>query len=134
MNLRYIIIILALPFFILMAGCGKTDEDIRMEEDIIGYWIAKDSNDDIENNIPRYMFGEDNKGYTELSNALDSMTWEIKRGELKVYYDKAPGYIIGYDKYNSRSLFLIHKLEGDYLKVTQYYYNGYQSNLDFYRQ
>ncbi|MEA3448516.1 MAG: hypothetical protein U9Q98_08745 [Bacteroidota bacterium] len=129
-----LIILLALPFFLLMAGCGQTEEDLRMEEDIIGYWIAKDSNGDPENSIPRYMFGEDNEGYTELSNAQDSMTWEIKRGELKVYYDKAPDYIIGYDKYNSRSLFMIHKLEDDYLKVTQYYNDGFQADLNFYRQ
>jgi hypothetical protein len=128
------IIMLALPLFILFAGCNQTEEDIRMEEDIIGYWIAKDSNGDPENNIPRYMFGEDNEGYTELNNAKDSMTWEIKRGELKVYYQKAPDYIIGYDKYNSRSLFLIHKLEDDYLKVTQYYNDGFQADLNFYRQ
>ncbi len=127
-------ILSTLPVLMLLAGCGKTDEDIQMEKDIIGYWIAKDTNGDPENSIPRYMFGENNEGYTELNNVQDSMTWEIKRSELKVYYDKAPDYIIGYDKYNSRSLFMIHKLEGDYLKVTQYYNDGFQADLDFYRQ
>ncbi|MGM0650826.1 MAG: hypothetical protein ACQES1_10020 [Bacteroidota bacterium] len=126
-----------LPFIlvilIVLCGCGKTDEDERMEEDIIGYWIAKTENGDPENNIPDYIFEEDNEGYTTLNGSEDPMTWEITRGQLKVYYDEAPDYIIGYDKYNSRSLFEVHKLEGDHLEVTQFYNDGFQADLDFYK-
>jgi len=127
----YLLILLVIGF--LLVGCGKTDEDIRMEDEIIGYWYALDSNGDLEVNIPEYSFSENNEGFTTLYGSTNDMNWEIKRGQLKVYYDKAPDYIIGYDKYNSRSLFQIHKLDGDHLKVTQFYNDGFQSELDFYR-
>jgi hypothetical protein len=133
MKIKYTLV-LVLPVLFILSGCGKTNEDERMEEDIIGYWVAKDSNGDPETRIPHYIFEENNEGYTSLNGSEERMAWEIVRGQLKIYYDTAPDYIIGYDKYNSRSLFQIHKLEDDYLQVTQFYNDGFQADLDFYRQ
>jgi len=128
-----ILILLVITGFIL-TGCGKSDEDLAMEEDLIGHWIAFDSNGNQEQNIPEYFFEEDNEGYTSLNGSHEDMNWEVKGGQLKVYYDEAPPYIIGYDKYNSRSLFQIHELEDDYLHVTQFYNDGFQADLEFTRQ
>jgi uncharacterized membrane protein len=133
MKTKIVYLFILLTGILFLTSCGKTDEDIRMEDEIIGYWYALDSNGDLEVNIPEYSFSEDNEGFTSLYGTTNDMHWEIKRGQLKVYYDKAPDYIIGYDKYNSRSLFQIHELDGDYLKVTQFYNDGFQSELDFYR-
>jgi hypothetical protein len=118
----------------IVISCGKTDEDIQMEEDILGVWQAFDANGDAERNIPIYTFMEENEGTTSLGDKTDEMHWEIKRAQLKVYYDKSPDYVIGYDKYNSRSLFQIHSLVDDYLELTMYYNDGFQADLDFYRQ
>ncbi|MDA3912090.1 MAG: hypothetical protein PF448_12115 [Bacteroidales bacterium] len=133
MKTRIVYLFILLSGILFLTGCGQTDEDIRMEDEIIGYWYALDSNGDFEVNIPEYSFSENDEGFTTLYGSTNDMHWEIKGGQLKVYYDKAPDYIIGYDKYNSRSLFQIHKLEGDYLKVTQYYNDGFQSELEFYK-
>lgn len=116
-----------------LTACGKSDEDLQMEEDILGYWQARDSNGDPEINIPEYFFDTANSGFSTLYGDTDEMKWEIKSGQLKVYYDKAPDYIVGYDKYNSRSLFQIHSLDQSKLKVTMFYHDGFQSDLDFYR-
>jgi hypothetical protein len=133
MKTKIVYLFILLSGVLFLTGCGQTDEDIRMEDEIIGYWYALDSNGDLEVNIPEYSFSENNEGFTTLSGSTNDMNWEIKRGQLKVYYDKAPDYIIGYDKYNSRSLFQIHKIEDDYLKVTQFYNDGFQSELEFYK-
>ncbi|MEA1874242.1 MAG: hypothetical protein U9N51_07435 [Bacteroidota bacterium] len=133
MKNRIVYLFIFLTGILFLASCGKTDEDIRMEDEIIGYWYALDSNGDLEVNIPEYSFNENNEGFTMLYGSTNNMNWEIKRGQLNVYYDEAPNYIIGYDKYNSRSLFQVHELEGDYLRVTQFYNDGFQSELDFYR-
>lgn len=134
MNKYTVVLLFFISSLIFFASCGKDDEDRDMEEELIGYWIAFDDNGDPENNIPEYSFEEDNKGYTTLNGSHDEMQWEIIRGQLKVYYDEAPGYVIGYDQYNSRSLFEIRKLEDNHLKVTMFYNDGYQADLDFYRQ
>ena len=133
MKTKIVYLFILLSGVLFLTGCGQTDEDIRMEDEIIGYWYALDSNGDLEVNIPEYSFSENNEGFTTLYGSTNDMNWEIKRGQLKVYYDKAPDYIIGYDKYNSRSLFQIHKIEDDYLKVTQFYNDGFQSELEFYK-
>lgn len=117
----------------IFSSCKPTDEDVQMTEDILGYWTALDEDGNTELNIPEYCFEEDEQGYTSLNGAQDDIQWEIIKGQLKVYYDEAPDYIIGYDKYNSRSLFQIRSLDEDHLQVTQFYYNGYQADLDFYR-
>ncbi|MFP4664697.1 MAG: hypothetical protein ACLFM1_09745 [Bacteroidales bacterium] len=134
MNKRSVIFLL-LAALIFMLSCGKNDEDLAKEEKLLGHWIAYDDNGNQEQNIPEYFFEEDNEGYTSLDGSHEEMNWEVVGGQLKVYYDKAPeNYLIGYDKYNSRSLFQIHELEDDYLHVTQFYNDGFQADLEFYRQ
>lgn len=126
-----IIIALVLGF----TACGPTDEDLQMEEDILGYWQARDKDGDPEVGIPLYYFDTDHKGFTSIDGSKqDEMKWEIVRRQLKVYYDKAPkDYMVGHDKYNSRSLFQIQSLSHDKLEMTIFYYDGFQSDLDFYR-
>ena len=124
-------IIIALIFG--FTACGPTEEDLQMEEDILGYWQARDDNGDPEINIPEYFFDTEHEGFSTLGNEVDDMRWEIVRSQLKVYYDKAPEYLIGNDKYNSRSLFKIHSLDQTKLKVTIFYNDGFQADLDFYR-
>lgn len=118
---------------IIFSSCGQTDEDIQMEKDILGEWTAYDDEGNAEISIPVYIFKTNNEGETYLNSSRDDMRWEIVRGQLKVYYDEAPDYYIGYDKYNSRSLFQIKSLDGNVLKVTQFYNDGFQANLEFER-
>ncbi len=118
---------------IIFSSCGQTDEDIQMEKDILGEWTAYDDDGNVEISIPVYIFKTNNEGETYLNSNRDDMRWEIVRGQLKVYYDEAPDYYIGYDKYNSRSLFQIKSLDGNVLKVTQFYNDGFQANLEFER-
>lgn len=118
---------------IIFSSCGQTDEDIEMEKDILGEWTAYDDEGNVEISIPVYIFRTNNEGETYLNSSRDDMRWEIVRGQLKVYYDEAPDYYIGYDKYNSRSLFHIKSLDGNVLKVTQFYNDGFQANLEFER-
>jgi hypothetical protein len=133
MKTKLIIIVLILAASSIFTSCKPTDEDIQMSEDILGYWIALDEDGNAELYIPEYCFEEDDQGYLSLNGSQDDLQWEIVKGQLKIYYDESLDYIMGYDQYHSRSLFQINSLEGDHLKVTEFYYQGYQAELDFYR-
>lgn len=121
----FILLILLSQFFLF---CGKTETDIQWEEDILGYWIPiGDDNNPVEN-MPTYKFNTNSRGASHYapSSDVDSFGWEIKRAQLKIYYDDAPSYYIGYDKYNSRSLFKITDLTDTSVSVIQFYSAGYQ--------
>jgi len=61
------------------------------------------------------------------------MQWELKRNQLKIYYEQSPGYYIGYDKYNSRSLARLREISTNSFKVTQFYSDGFQREISFQR-
>jgi len=131
-NLVFIplIIILAACLF---SSCGQTDEDIAHTEMVLGYWKPVDSEGNIVIDVPLYMFDTANNGYSQLLNETDTFKWEIKRGQLKVYYETAPSYYIGYDKYNSRSQMKIKEVNTDSFRVTQFYSDGFQREITFQR-
>ncbi len=132
-NIKSLIIILII---ILLSQtfmfCGKTDTDIQWEEDIQAFWVPVGSDYNYLTSSPSYLFLDENRGASFLTSfeTADSFSWEIKRGQLKIYYDKAPAYYIGYDKYNSRSLFRINSFNDNdtIIDVIQFFSSGYQSD------
>ncbi|PLX06269.1 MAG: hypothetical protein C0596_17500 [Marinilabiliales bacterium] len=118
----------------VLVFCGKTETDIQWEEDLQAFWVPVGSDYTIMTDMPSYEFLDGNRGasyYTSFEQP-DSFSWEIKRGQLKIYYDKAPAYYIGYDKYNSRSLFRIESFNDNdtIVDLIQFFSSGYQT--DFY--
>ncbi len=118
-----------------LIACKPSAEDLKMSEDILGCWQARDKNGNPQIGIPYYYFDTDNKGFTTLDGKeKDNMRWEIKKKQLNVFYDKAPeNYFVGYDKYSSRSLFRIKSLNTEKFNATIFYYNGLQADLEFYK-
>ena len=112
----------------VLVFCGKTDTDILWEEDIQGYWVPMGTDFQPVLDMPSYTFGPNNRGATYYApfQDVDSFSWEIKRSQLKIYYDAAPAYYIGYDKYNSRSLFKIKSVNDTSISVIQFYGTGFQ--------
>ncbi len=108
--------------------CGKTDTDLEWEEDIQGYWVPTGTDYLPVADMPTYKFDANSRGasYYAPFQDIDSFSWEIKRTQLKIYYDEAPAYYIGYDKYNSRSLFKIREVNDTSISVTQFFSTGYQ--------
>ncbi|MDD3858739.1 MAG: hypothetical protein PHW83_00955 [Bacteroidales bacterium] len=127
-NTKLIIIILLILISQTFLFCGKTETDIKWEEDIIGYWIPIGNDNLPVDNMPTYKFDLNSRGASHYAptNDVDSFGWEIKRAQLKVYYDEAPSYYIAYDKYNSRSLFKITDMNDTSVSVIQFYSAGYQ--------
>jgi len=125
-KLSVFIILIILSQFLVF--CGKTDTDVQWEEDIIGYWIPIGNDNLPVDNMPTYKFNLNSRGASHYapSGDVDSFGWEIKRAQLKIYYDVAPSYYIAYDKYNSRSLFKITDLNDTSVSVIQFYSAGYQ--------
>ena len=121
--------------FVLFTGCGQTDTDIEHEAMLIGSWYPVDTDGDtLESyNVPQYHFDTDHNGYSKGNNSEDEFKWEVRRGQIKIYYDKAPDYHIGYDKYNSQSLMRIKEITENWFEVTQFYSDGFQSDLKFNR-
>ncbi len=115
--------------------CGKTDADLQWEEDLQAFWIPVGSDYQILADMPSYLFLEDNRGASFLASfeAPDSFSYEVKRGQLKIYYDRAPDYYIGYDKYNSRSLFRINSFNDNdtIVDLIQFFSSGYQKDFYF---
>lgn len=126
-------IVLAALVSAFFAGCGQTDEDLVQMESILGNWQPLDSNGDIIIDVPLYTFETDNNGSSKLLNTTDTFKWEIRRGQLKIYYETAPSYYIGYDRYNSRSLMKILEVNQNTFKVTQFYSDGFQREITFHR-
>ncbi|MDY0160344.1 MAG: hypothetical protein RBR64_03300 [Bacteroidales bacterium] len=122
--------------FVLFTGCGQTDTDIEHEAMLIGSWYPVDTDGDtLESyNVPQYHFKKNNEGFSQgNSSAEDEFKWEVRRGQIKIYYDKAPEYYIGYDKYNSQSLMRIKEITENWFEVSQFYSDGFQSDLKFNR-
>ncbi len=117
----------------LFTGCGQTDEDIANTAILIGHWRPVDSNGNLVEDVPVYYFAEDNQGNSSLYNTTDTMQWELKRNQLKIYYEQSPGYYIGYDKYNSRSLARLREISANSFTVTQLYSDGFQREISFQR-
>lgn len=116
----------------VLVFCGKTDTDLEWEESLIGYWIPVDDLNNPLFDMPSYSFFDDTRGvsyYTSFEEA-DTFSWEIKRGQLKLYYDRAPSYHIGYDKYNSRSVFKINSVHDTAINVTMFLSSGYQKEFN----
>jgi hypothetical protein len=130
----FIIILVIIGLSQFLVFCGKTETDLQWEEDIKAFWIPVGDDNQVAVELPSYLFMDDNRGvsyYTSFEVA-DSFNWEIKRGQLKIYYDEAPVYYIGYDKYNSRSLMKIKSFNDNdtIIDVVMFFSSGYQK--DFY--
>lgn len=125
-----LVIIISLSQFLVF--CGKTEADLQWETDIEGYWIPSDNLNEPLFDMPSYFFLEANRGVSYFTNfqEADSFSWEIKRGQLKLYYDRAPSYYIGYDKYNSRSVFKIEAVTDTSISVIQFFSTGYQKEYN----
>lgn len=109
--------------------CGKTDLDMEWEDAIIGKWKPVNSDGETLQTLPIYEFFDENRGYTvqQGQTTYDSLNWEIKRGQLRVYYDQTPsGYYVAYDQYHTRSLYRIHEVEKNNIRITLFLYNGFQ--------
>ncbi len=133
MKNKSIIIILTILLSYTFTNCGKTDTDIKWEEDIQAFWVPVGSDYKILPNTPSYEFKANNRGasyYSGFEDA-DSFGWEIKRSQLKIFYDKAPTYYIGYDKYNSRSLFKIKDFKDNdtIIELIQFFNSGVQKSF-----
>lgn len=128
MKLKISIVILLIALSQLLIFCGKTDSDIQWAEDIHGYWIPMGTDNRPVLDMPTYKFDANDRGasYYAPYSDIDSFSWEIKRAQLKIYYDKAPAYYIGYDKYNSRSLFKIKSMNDTSVMVVQFFGTGFQ--------
>lgn len=116
----------------VLVFCGKTDTDLEWEESFQGYWVPVDNTNTPIFDMPSYSFLDDNRGVSYFTSFVeaDSFSWEIKRGQLKIYYDRAPSYYIGYDKYNSRSVFKINSVNDTAINVTQFFSTGYQKEYN----
>ncbi len=132
MKTRLSILISLFMTVLLLSSCGKTELDKEWEEILIGKWAAYNSEGQRIPTLPRYEFKEKTRGATWIvEGAVDSLSWEIKRKQIKVFYDNPPnGYYVAYDQYHIRSLYRIHEASQDEIKITMYRYGGYQ--LDFY--
>ncbi|MDR2008891.1 MAG: hypothetical protein LBQ22_00210 [Bacteroidales bacterium] len=128
MKIRNFIIITAITLVSLtFNGCGKTDTDKEWEETLIGYWIPQDESGNKWD--PCYLFKEGHRGESFIRkhpDNRDEFGWEIKRKQLKTFYDKAPSYLIGYDKYNRQGVYKIKSVEQDKIKVIQMTSDGLQ--------
>ncbi len=126
--LKFCILTLLILISQVFMFCGKTETDLDWENQIYGYWIPMGNNYEPIFDMPIYKFDKDSRGMSYMSDIhkADSFGWEIKRAELKIYYDQAPTYYIGYDKYNSRSLFKIESFNDTSFTVIQYFGTGYQ--------
>lgn len=126
--LKYSILGMILIFTFIFTFCGKTETDLEWETKILGYWTPTGTDNKPIFDMPNYKFDEKGRGISFLSDVskADSFAWEIKRTELKIYYDHAPKYYVGYDKYNSRSLFKIKSMSDTAFFVIQYFGTGYQ--------
>lgn len=131
-NSKILVILMIISLSQVFVFCGKSDTDIKWEEDIQAFWIPAGDDYTVLTDMPSYLFLENNRGasyYTSFETP-DSFSWEIKRGQIKIYYDKAPSYYIGYDKYNSRSLFRIESFNDNdtIIDVIQFFSSGYQKD------
>ncbi|MDY0315880.1 MAG: hypothetical protein RBR32_12465 [Bacteroidales bacterium] len=126
--LQFLILGIILSFAFTFTFCGKTDTDLEWETKILGFWTPTGNDNNPLFDMPNYKFEKEGRGISFLSSVqkADSFSWEIKRTELKIYYDNAPSYYIGYDKYNSRSLFKIKSVNDTSFYVIQYFGTGYQ--------
>ncbi len=120
--------VLFISFILFFTNCGESDADLEQQEKMIGYWKPVNSQGNDIPEIPKYVFLENNRGVSiyEPFNSTDSFGWEVRRKQLKIYYDKAPDYYIGYDNYNTRSLFKIKEFTDTAMYVIQFFSTGYQ--------
>jgi hypothetical protein len=136
-NYKLTVLFIFIISCIFNIGCGKTEFDEEWSATIIGKWEPYDLEGEKINTLPIYDFREEDKGDTYMPGQpeiKDSFSWEIIRGQLKIYYKKAPsGYFVAYDQYHSRSLFKIHSFEQDKIKLTMFLYNGYQREFYLHR-
>lgn len=130
MNMNKIaILIVAASSLLFLNSCGKTDLDLEYEEFLLGDWVPYNLDNERLTTLPLYHFGGNTRGTTRQQGQanLDSLSWEVKRGQLKVFYDRAPtGYFVAYDQYYSRSLYRIHEATQDRIRLTLFLYNGFQ--------
>lgn len=122
-------LLIAIACLFLFVSCKQTDDDKMMTEQIIGHWGVYTEDNEKSEVFPEYHFQSGGEGKTTLLDYSDDMTWEIIRNELKVFYDDSPKYVVGYDKYNSRSKIYIDNFEADEIKVTFFVYNGLQYHM-----
>ncbi|MDD4150377.1 MAG: hypothetical protein PHE33_10130 [Bacteroidales bacterium] len=130
---RLLIILTIVGLSQILIFCGKTDTDKEWEEDIKAFWVPVNSEYQIMVDMPSYQFLENNRGaafYTSFESP-DSFSYEIIRTQLKIYYDEAPSYYYGYDKYNSRYLFRINSFNDTLIDVIQYLNSGFQKDYYF---
>jgi hypothetical protein len=127
---QIVILIIIVGLSQILIFCGKSDTDIVWETDVLGYWTPIGTDYQPVLDMPTYKFDANSRGasYYAPFEAKDSFSWEIKRSQLKIYYDNAPTYYIGYDKYNSRSLFKIKSVNDTSISVIQFYSTGYQKD------
>lgn len=127
---KNIILIIILLITVSFNSCKKTDTDKEWESKLRGFWVPVNNNDVVYESMPSFVFEGGNKGWSFLDDTTrhDVFKWEIKRKQLKLYYDRAPSYDIGEDKYNSKALIKINSFEEGKMSVSQFSYGGYQKD------
>jgi len=128
-----ILIILCFILFATLLACKKTKTDLSWEQKLINNkWepLSLDKRRIIY--IPIFEFNEGNRGKSYLIESVekkDEFGWEIRRKELRLFYDKAPSdYNIGQDKYNSKALFRIKSVNDSIVELTHLSASGYASD------
>ena len=130
-NIFYLILCFVI-LFLTVVSCKKTEKDIEWENKLKGFkWEAIDKNNNKMFNIPIFVFEDNNDGYSYLNEQqeiIDKFGWEIRKKELRLFYDKAPkNYVIGQDKYNSKAIFIIKSFKtDDKVEVSQLTQGDYQ--------
>ena len=124
-----IIIVFCTTFF----ACKQTEEDLRWQEILTSKkWepIGLDKKRVVL--MPIFEFNENNRGKSYLhleSTNKDEFGWEIRKKEMRLYYDKAAmEYQIGQDQYNSKALFRIRSANDSLVEVTHLSKAGYETN------
>jgi hypothetical protein len=130
------VLILIGIFFIAFSACKKTEKDLEWEGMLIDkIWEPVGLDGTRIMFMPILEFNDDNRGKSYLhkdSEHKDNFGWEIRRKELRLYYDKAPmEYQIGQDKYNSKALFRINSVSDNEIKVTHLAQSGYETEYLF---
>lgn len=117
---------------IFFSSCGPSEADLQIEDSLKGYWKPiNEETGEACTGVPYYHFGDEAQGSTRYYtySTTDTMVWEVRRRQLNIYYhESVEGYQVGYNQYNSRSLLHIRSTEGDQIKVSQMFYNGFQSD------
>ena len=130
---KIFILLIVFIFSITFFACKQTEEDLRWQEILTNKkWETVGTDKKRVAWMPIFEFNEKNRGksYLHLQSAnKDAFGWEVRRKEMRLYYDKAPmEYQIGQDQYNSKALFRVRSANDSLVEVTHLSKAGYETD------